>query len=209
MFESFLNNQILMRTMTLTGQGRVTAPPDTAVIRLGVEQTGNDLSSAQTRNAQLTQAVLDSLQNIKIDDIRTVEYTINKNYEYDNGTPIDRGYTVRNILEIRTDNIGLAGTIIDTAVSAGANVVEMISFESSEPEAYYGQALNLAVMDAMDKAKSISTALNVPLDPVPASITENSSIPVRPQPLLREAADTPVIPGDINIEANITAEFFY
>lgn len=209
MFESFTNGQFVFRSMTLTGQGQVTAAPDMAVIRLGVQLTGSDLASVQSQNAQLSQDVLDALRRMGITDIKTFQYSIDKYYEYDNGTPIDRGYTVRNILEIKTRDMDLLGTIIDTAVDAGANVVDLISFEVSNPEYHYQRALNLAVMDAIDKAKSISNNLGTRVEPIPINITESSSMPRPPQPFQRELAATPIVPGNVIIEANITAEFVY
>jgi len=209
MFESFTNGQFLFRSMTLTGQGQVTAVPDMAVIRLGIQLTESDLASVQSQNALLSQAVLDALRRMGITDIKTFQYSIDKYYEYDNGTPIDRGYTVRNILEIKTRDTDLLGTIIDTAVNAGANVVDLISFEVSNPEYYYQRALNLAVMDAIEKAKSISNNLGTQVEPIPINITESSSMPRPPQPFQRELAATPIIPGNVTIEANISAEFVY
>jgi len=47
------------------------------------------------------------------------------------GRQIDRGYLVRNILEIKTNNIEATGNIIDASVNAGANIVELISFDVS------------------------------------------------------------------------------
>lgn len=204
-----MNTPAASRSMTLTGQGRVTAEPDIAVIRLGVELTGEDLAAVQSENAARSQAVLDALQQLGITDIRTFQYNIDRNYEYDGGTPVERGFTVRNIFEIRLDDPALAGTVIDAAVDAGANVTDLISFEVSDPGYYYQQALNLAVVDAIKKAASISDELRVDIDPVPNSIIENSSIPGPAQLFRREPAATPTVPGNVTIEANITAEFIY
>lgn len=209
MLDSIMNSQEATRSMTLTGRGRVTAEPDMAVIRLGVELTGDDLASVQSENAVYSQAVLDALQQMGIEDIRTFQYNIEKNYEYVDGAPVDRGFTVRNIYEIRTYETELTGTVIDTAVAAGANVTDLISFEVSDPEYYYQQALNLAVSDAIKKAASISDELRVNVDPVPNSIIENSSIPGPAQLFRREMASTPAVPGNVTIEADITAEFLY
>lgn len=209
MFESHMNSQCPLRSMTLTGQGQVSLIPDTAVIRLGVQQTGANLSEVQSQNAQISQAVLNTLRRMGITDVKTYQYTIDKYFEYDDGTPVDRGYTVRNILEIRTENTEQVGTIIDAAVDAGANMVELISFESANPEYEYQQALNLAVIDAIEKAKSIARNLGVPVDPIPFKMIENSTISRPPQPFQRELAATPIVPGNIVIEASITAEFIY
>lgn len=212
MFESFMNvmnGQIASRFMTLNGQGRVTLTPDIAVIRLGVQLTGDDPAAAQSQNAALSQAVLDTLQQMGITDIRTFQYTIDKNYVYENGVPVDRGYTVSNIFEIRTNDTEAAGSIIDAAVAAGANVTDLVSFEVSDPEYHYRQALNLAVLDAMEKAASISENLGIQIDPIPVAIMENSSLPGPPQPFRRELAATPVVPGNVTMDAAISAEFLY
>ncbi len=209
MFESIMSGQVLFRTMTLAGQGRITLVPDVAVIRLGVQLTGADLEEVQSRNANQSQAVLNALHRMGVTDIRTFQYAIDKYYENVNGTSVDRGYTVRNIMEIRINDTGQVGAVIDAAVNAGANAVDLISFEAANPERYYLQSLNLAVADAIEKAKSISTELGVPIDPTPISITENSSMPRPIQPFQRELAATPIVPGTVTVEADISAEFAY
>ncbi len=209
MYEPFMMGQSPYNTMTLTGQGQVTVEPDTAVIRLGIQLTGDNLESIQMQNALISQAILDALGQMGVTDIKTFQYAIDKNYIYEDGTRIDRGYTVRNLIEIKTHTMEFVGTIIDTAVNAGANVVDLISFELSNPEIYYQQALNLAVMNAIEKAKSIGRNLGIQVDLIPKSIIENSTLARPPQPYQRELAATPIIPGNMTVEANITAEFAY
>lgn len=205
-----VNSRILpQNSMTLMGQGQVTTVPDLAVIRLGVQTTGKDLEVIQSQNAQTSQAVLDDLKQMGVKDIKTFQYTIDKYYEQENGTPVDRGYTVRNVLEIRTKEMENVGQIIDTAVKSGANIVDLISFEVSNPNQYYEQALNLAVMNAIEKAKSIAKNLDIEINQIPVKISENSSMPRPFQAFQRELAATPIVPGNITIEAMITAKFEY
>jgi uncharacterized protein YggE len=209
MAESIRNASPHHQGMTLTGQGRVTLVPDLAVIRLGVQNNGTDLEEMQAQNAQTTQTIIDALNQLGVRDIKTFQYTIDKLYGEENGTPVDRGYTVRNILEIRTDDLAGVGGIIDVAVDSGANVVDLISFEVLQPELYYQQALNIAVMDAIEKARSIARHLGISINSIPVSIIENSVLPRPSQAFQRELAATPVIPGNITIEAMVTAEFAY
>ena len=209
MSKSFSNNNFQYKTMTLTGQGQVSAVPDTVIIHLGVQTTGDNLVAVQAENTKKTQAILQALKSMGISDVKTNQYSINKIYDYENGKQIDKGYSVRNILEIKTNNMNMAGNIIDTAVNMGANVVDLISFDVSNRDYYYLQALNLAVKNASQKAKSISMNLGLKTDPVPVRITENSS--VQSQPYKRELANsaTPIIPGDLLISALVTVEFIY
>lgn len=201
-------NRYLNNTMTLTGQGAVTATPDLAVIRLGVQTTGYNLSRIQSDNAQINQNIIQALNQAGYTDIRTAQYTIDKAYDYQDGNQVDKGYTVRNILEIRTNKVSQVGAIIDTAVEMGANIVESISFELSNPQLYYQQALNLAINDAIHKAKSIAENLHIKLFSVPTHIVENSASPAPVQEFQRQVATT-ILPGELNVEAVITADFLY
>lgn len=197
--------------MTLTGKGQVTAVPDIAVLRLGVETIGENLTAIQSENARISQAVLQAIKQLGITDIKTAFYTINKVYDYVDNRQIDKGYSVRNILEIRTRNMDQVGKVIDVAVAAGANIVDFIEFEVSEPDIYYLQALNMAVEDAKQKALSIADTLDIIVDSVPRKIIENSTSPIIPRNVsLREGAfATPIEPGTKQIEAMVTLEFEY
>jgi len=203
------DNNVQYKTMTLIGQGQVSLMPNIAVIRLGVQTTGENLTEIQAENAQKSQAILQTLQRIGISDVKTFQYSIDKIYDYVNGQQIDRGYSVRNIIEIRMNTMDQIGRVIDDSVNAGANVVDLITFEVSNREFYYQQALNLAVKNAIQKSKSISLTLGINADPIPVRITENSTMPIPFQQFQREVASTPIVPGNIRIEANVTVEFVY
>lgn len=202
-------NRYPYQTMTLTGEGQVTTTPDLAVIRLGVQTTGYDLSQIQSENAQISQNVINALKQTGITDIKTIQYSINKIYDYEDDIQIDKGYSVKHILEIKTDNINQVGNILDIAVNMGSNLVESISFELSEPEIFYQQALNLAIDNAIQKAKSISTNLHTKLNPIPVRIIEGNVSPIPMQQFQRESTTTPIVPGELKIEADVTTDFIY
>lgn len=204
--------QLPYKKMTLTGKGQVAVTPDVAIVRLGVQTTGDNVTTAQAENARISQQMINSLKQLGISEIKTVQYQIEKIFDYENGNRIDRGYMVRNIFELRIMDLNLVGVAIDTAVYNGANVVEFINFDVNDAELYYQQALNLAVKNAFQKAKSISSSLRIMFDPVPIRITEvsNQPIPLSPTIALREGAfATPIEPGSKQIEANVIVEFTY
>lgn len=209
MEKAFFDHMINYSCMTMLGQGKVTAVPDLAVLRLGVQTNGVNLSDVQYENAAVTQAVLEGLRQMGVNDIKTFQYSIDKLYDFVDGNRIDRGYNVRNILEIHTNQMDQVGALIDNAVANGANVVDFISFEVSEPDFYYQQALNLAVMNAIQKANSIAMNLGYPENPVPTCITENSNAPTpyRQSFALGEVAATPIEPGSKDIQASVTVDF--
>lgn len=201
------------RKMTVTGKGQVTVNPDMAVARLGVLTTGSNVTQAQSENARISQNVLEALRRLGITDISTFVYQIERIYEFENGNRIDRGYSVRNIFEIRMTNMGMVGVAIDEAVKQGANIVEYINFEVSDPDPFYQQALNLAVKNAIQKAQTIAGGLRIQLDPIPVRIIENPSgaIPFSPAVAFRGEGTftTPVEPGNKQIEASVTVDFAY
>lgn len=210
---SYRNDVIFpYRRIIVTGKGQITVDPDLAIIRLGVQTTAEDVTAAQSENAHISQMVLNSLKSLGITDIKTITYRINKLVDFQDGRQIDRGYLVSNIYEIRMKDLTAVGTVIDTAVSNGANVVNSVSFDVENPDLYYQGALNLAVDDAIQKAQSVSSGLNIMFNPVPILITENSTAPMPFQPsfsLREDMATTPVEPGTLHIEASVTAEFIY
>lgn len=205
------NIAIINNSMTVTGRGSVTAIPDIAIIRLGVLTTGENLSIAQEDNARISQMILEGLRQMGLTDIKTHQYNVDKLYDYENGIRIDRGYFVRNLFEIRTDMLDMIGTIIDTAVSLGANLVELITFEVSATDHYYLEALNIALSNATDKARSIANEFGAMLNPLPISIIENSN---QPLPIARTFVGegqftTPLEPGTTQIEASVILGFTY
>ncbi len=197
--------------MILSGTGQVSAVPNEVIIRLGVQTNGTPLQTIQAENAQISQAVLQALRQLGVTNIKTYQYDINKVMEYEDGRQIDRGYSVQNILEIRSDRPDLAGTIIDTAVNYGANRVDLIRFEVSDADSYYLEALNLAVANAYDKANTLAESLGARLQPYPLKIQENSTSPAPYQRIsMGEGAfATPIVAGTNQIEASVTVEFGY
>lgn len=198
-------------SLTLTGKGMATVEPDIAIIQLGVETTGDNLSTIQSENAMYTQTALEALKQLGITDIKTIQYDISKIIDYENGHQINKGYRVRNILEISTNKISDIGLVIDTAVANGVNVVDQINFDVLDANKYYLEALNLAVMDAYEKAKSIIVNLGLMVEPIAKHIQEQSTmaVPIRNISLKEGAASTPIEAGNKKIEASVIVEYIY
>ncbi len=199
------NNKI-----TLRGDGIVSVFPDLAVIRLGLVSEGENLNQLQSENGMIVSEIIQSLEEIGVDNISTFNYSIEKNYIYENSSRIDKGYIIRNILEIRTFDMENVGIIVDTAVASGANQVDQVLFQVSDPSNYYQEALNLAIMDGIKKAKNIRESFGFNINMHPTNILEHGIIKESPTSfnLAREAdAETMILPGDQRITASVTMEF--
>jgi Uncharacterized conserved protein len=200
--------------MNINGKGSVMTEPDIAIVSLGVITENKELKAAQEENAAKSTEVINSLINSGIEekDIKTEAYTINPEYDYVEGKQIFRGYKVTHTFKVTIKDIKKVGEIIDAAVSSGANVVNNITFTISNPSIYYKKALNLAIDDAIKKAKSIESNLEITVNRIPISITEEgqSYTPMAEKALYSAPTSaTPIKEGQIEIIANIKAVFIY
>lgn len=202
--------------LTVTGEGTVTATPDEAIITIGVINESPNLSAAQKENTDKAAAVIQALISLGIpqSDIQTFVYRIEPQYNYENGQQIFRGYRVEHQLQVTVKDISKTGQVIDQAVAAGANSVSSIQFTVSNPNAFYNQALTIAIRNAQEKAISMARALQVTLQPVPVIVQELSQpLPPRPIPfqaaMLAQSAETPIQPGENKIMATVKVEFTY
>ncbi|HJF33360.1 MAG TPA: SIMPL domain-containing protein, partial [Sporosarcina psychrophila] len=113
------------RNMTVTGIGNLTAAPDIAQIQLEVSTENDQLNHAQKENSYEMNQVIDSLLRLGIDreNIQTVSYNINPQYNYIDGEQVFKGYKVTNAITVKITAIDQVGSVIDVAVQNGANRV--------------------------------------------------------------------------------------
>lgn len=200
--------------MDLRGEGRIQATPDVAVISLGVITEDKDIISASEENARRMNKVISKLKDmgIKEKDIRTQNYNINKDYDYIDGKEVFRAYRVTNNLDVTIKAFDEIGDIIDSAIDNGANTVNNIRFELSNPSIYYRKALELAIKDAIIKAKDMERVLKVKVNEIPIHIIEEGSgiAPMEERVVLAYTEKTtPIESGHIEINAKIKARFNY
>ena len=155
------------RSITVSGEGTVSAKPDIATLSLGVQTTGDTARDALALNSEEMNGVIAALLQAGIgeDDIQTTGLNIYP--VYDNrpvepgGTREVVGYRATNNVTITVHDIALAGTVLDVAVTAGANVASGIQFGLSDLNAIIDQALVASVENARAKAQVIADALGV------------------------------------------------
>ncbi|WP_062352937.1 SIMPL domain-containing protein [Bacillus kwashiorkori] len=212
------SNYLSARTneLTVIGEGTVMAPPDEAIINIGILSESKNLQQAQQENSMISQRVINSLRQLGIHekDLQTSEYRIENVYDYVQGKQIFRGYEVRHILEVKVADIRLVGIVVDTAVANGANMIYHIRFTISTREEKYNQALSIAVVNARQKAFVIGKAIGVQIQSIPFEISElrdgSPIIPFQTYSLEKvAAATTPIQTGQLEIKATISAKFTY
>lgn len=198
-------------TLLVIGEASVETAADLASITLGAITESKDPEEAQQQNTVLVTAIMNALRTagIQPEQIKTAEYRMDPQYEYTDGKETFTGYKVVHLLEIQTEQLDLAGSIIDQAVRNGANTVSNIRFMLARPEAVYSAALALAIQNAFIKAQTLSKAAGTHLDPLPIQITEESSS--QPPVLFQKASaftqDVPIMPGELKVTARISVRY--
>jgi uncharacterized protein len=145
-----------LRLISVSGEGRVTASPDTARVQFGVENRNEALAVAQDEVSDSAEALTEMLleNDIAEDDIETASYDIFPVNEYDrngNFVGVDH-YIVTLSLAVTIRDLDQVGTILDEGVTAGATYVSGISFFVDDPSPYTTQARESAVNEARSKA---------------------------------------------------------
>lgn len=199
-----------MRTVQVAGTGEVRVQPDSAVINLGVQTEANTAEDVLKENNTRMQSLLETLEDAGIpsSDIQTQTINLSPRYEFDNETRTLIGYMASNIVQVQVDDLDSLGTLIDEAVSDGANTVDSISFEISNPQNAADQARQEAFENARHKAEELADLADAGLGVVLA-IEETS---ITPGPLARsfevveQAAAVPVAPGRqvVRVEVKVT-----
>ena len=207
-----------LRLISVSGEGRVTADPDTASVMFGIESRNEALALAQdevTEKAGTLTAML--VENgIAEDDIRTSSYDVFPVNEYDrngNIVGVDH-YMVTLSLTVKIRDLEKVGTLLDQGVTAGATFIGGISFYVDDPSPYMAQAREAAVNDARAKADEYARLSGAIITGV-FSLAEVSAPPPAAQDFYMEdaamAADSeesvaravPVSPGTTEIVVTI------
>ncbi|WP_045517551.1 SIMPL domain-containing protein [Neobacillus niacini] len=199
----------------VTGEGEIAVQPDTASVNLGVVTESKELIEAQHQNSIIGKKVIDSLIALGIDknQIQTFDYRIESDYDYDQGKQIFRGYKITQILQVKLEDLSIIGKVVDTAVQNGANYVANIQFTIKYKEAYYQQALALALKNANNKATTIANTIKVNLNPTPILVTEvrDTIQPFETHQIAfaKGVSSTQIEPGQLVIKAHVLTEYKY
>lgn len=198
--------------ITVTGEGVVASAPDMASISLGVTAQADTAAAAMAQNNVLMQAVMDRLTaaGLEARDMQTSYIQLQPNWVQDDGmqSPEPRGYIAQNMLAVRVRDLSNLGPILDAAVQDGANSLNGLTFEQSNPKPAQSQARALAVADAKAKASEMLAAAGASLGKI-VSITESGGYS-SPMPMVKAAMDSESVPiagGEIAVSAQVTIVF--
>ncbi len=165
-------------TITISGEGKITALPDIATVMLGLNTEKKTVAAAQKENTDKMNQLIKKLKDQGIDskDIKTTNYSIYPQYDWVNGRQILRGYQVNQTVTVKIRNLDKVGDVLSIAGDLGLNQVGGLSFDIDEPETIKQEARIKALENARDKAMALAQVMSVKLGKV-VSFSESSSVP--------------------------------
>lgn len=172
--------QTAVRTdLGVSGTGRVTVTPDTAVASSGVEITAPTLAEATKEASDKMAAVLAAIkaQGVDAKDIQTTSYNVFPitDQPKEGESAKITGYRVSNLVTVKVRSIADVGKVLDAAIEAGANSINSVYFMVNDPSKAQEEARTQAVKDAMAKAQTLATAAGVKVGKI-ISISEVSGV---------------------------------
>ena len=214
----FAEEASTMGTISITGQGEVSATPDTAYVMSGVTTQGATAREALDANTKAMTDLLETLKaaGIEARDIQTSGFSVNPNYVYSDARdangyslpPKIDGYQVSNTVNVRVRKLADLGAVLDKAVTVGANTINGITFSIADPSKLYDEARKAAFADAREKATLYATAAGNDLGSI-QSISETQD-GGQPQPYLMKSmsmdaasAPVPVQAGELSYSINV------
>lgn len=193
----------------VTGVGHAYAQPLLATVILGVSTTASTASQAVKNNSQAMAQVMAAIQQLGISDteIETSTYTLRP--QYSRGQQTERrliGFEVTFLAKVTTSTTQVSA-LLDKAVEAGANQINLISFTFPRKKRLEleGTARRVAVADAQAKAKTIASSLGVKIIGVMNAIEGVVSSPlVRTRALSNQPPISPPSEAAVTVSLRLT-----
>lgn len=157
--------------ITVSGQGKVYAKPDIALVNLGVTAEEKTVVDVTKNNTEKMNAVIDAVKKLGVEDkdIQTTNYNLTPVYDYDvydydyavpmmypirkNTTVI--GYKLDQNVQVKIRDFTKVGDILAKATSVGANLVGDLQFTIDDIEQYKDQAKAKAIEQAKQNAQNL------------------------------------------------------
>ena len=196
-------------TLTVTGTATVTAAPDQAILSLGVTTTAETAAGAMAANSDAVSAVIARLIAAKVAerDMQTTGLSLNPNWVMTaSGSAQEiQGYIASTTLTVRIADLETAGSVLDAAISDGANTLNGLTFGLADPHPAEDAARKAAVADAVARAQILAAAAGETLGPI-VSITEGGG-GQQPMPMLYKATADSAVPlaaGEVGVSGEVT-----
>ncbi len=165
-------------TITVSGEGEVTALPDIATITITVRESAKTVPEAQKLTDAKVKAAIAALKALDVDDKdqKTISYTVYPKYEnvavmtqvYPGtvSNPKIVGYEAAQTVEIKVRKIDSAGEVIGALGAANITEISGPTFTVEDMDKAQAEAKEKAIAEAREKARATAKALGADLGQV-------------------------------------------
>lgn len=191
----------------VTGTGTVYGEPDSAVLELGVNLSGEDVGALSDEAAALVTRLKEALAGagVAADDIRSSHFNVWREDRFD---PENQGlpplYRVTHAFSVRVREVGRAGDLLGVGLEAGANMVNGVHYALETPGELARQARELAVQDAQAKAEHLAALTGSELGEL-VMVSDGQPLPGPAMAL--EGGSVPVSGGQLAVSATVQLRF--
>lgn len=202
-----------VRTVTMTGEGEVSAAPDEAVVSGGAITREKTASEAVAENSKIMNRVFDALDKLGIPRkaIATYGFSLDPQYPPSNDKDpqphVIIAYEVTNGISVTLDDVTRAGSVLDALIEAGANQSAGVNFRIKNPKPLLDEARAKAGRDALERAQIYAKAVGAVLGPV-HSISEGygqvSRGTLESVVVTAQRRGTPIEAGEQSVSATVT-----
>lgn len=161
-----------------SGQGKVSAKPDSARVRFDFEsRAAQPLPAKQAVDAAVNRllAGLDAF-GVHDADVTASSLDASEDVNYaDSGKRVSSGFVASRSVTVLLRQVDRLNEFLDAGLAAGADEIADVSFESSRADALREEARRKAVDDARAKAAGMASAFGARLGPVYSIDSADSS----------------------------------
>jgi uncharacterized protein YggE len=198
-------------TISVTGEARVSVPPDLAEIDGGVTSEAKTAREASDANNAAMSKVLLALKGAGFaeKDFQTSRLSLQPQYANQSrpAPNVVVGYRASNRVTIQLHDVSKVAGVIDTLVGAGANEIGGINFTVSEASKLLDDARIEAMADARRKAQIYAKAAGVTLG-APVSISEGGGpMPLQFRRMAAGLAQAPVAQGEETLQVTVSVSW--
>jgi len=151
--------------ITVYGEGIAYASPDIAKVRFSVQYTARTVTAVRDNLDGKITDVRDRLDDFDIasKDIKTVEYSLYPERDYNRTPAYITGYTGRHSLEVTVRDLDKVNDVVDAITKVGVNDISNVTFDIDDPDEWIKEARTDAVKEAKNKAKDIADDADIKL----------------------------------------------
>lgn len=177
-------NQKPANTISVSGDGKVTAVPDLATVNIGVLSQGASAVEVKNQNNNKVNKVIVFIkaQGIDVKDISTSQFSFYPQQDYNNGSPKITGYQGNQSVTVKVRGVdkdqSVLEKILDGAVNNGANEIDGVNLSVENPDSLQQQARVLAIGKAKAKAQELAKEAGLTLGKVVSIAESNAGYPV-------------------------------